>query len=193
LRAGIAMERLERFLNEKDILRRAQACYQCGTCAAGCPVTRWRGTFNPRVLIERLLRKETGELLKDEGIWLCAACLTCLERCPQSIEVSEILVQLKNAAARMGNIPESELRKDREIIRCGWVQLPGSRITRMREELGLPEIPPGVAAIEMRALACETGWIERMEGDGGAGDGHPAPRGEVAEASMKQEKGDQEA
>ncbi len=187
------MERLEQFLKEKDVLSRAQACYQCGTCAAGCPVTRWRGSFNPRVFIERLLRKEAEELLKEKGIWLCAACLTCLERCPQRIQVSEIMVQLKNAAARMGNIPESEIKKDREIIRCGWVQIPGSRISRIREELGLPEVPSGVAATEMRALACETGWVERMEEEQGAGDGNHGPKGEGAESPRQQEKGDGEA
>jgi heterodisulfide reductase subunit C len=159
------MERLERFLKDMDIPRRAQACYQCGTCAGGCPVARWRENFNPRLLIERLLRGEAGELLEDRGIWLCAACLTCLERCPQGIQVSEIVVQLKNAAARMGNIPESELKKDREIIRCGWVQVPGSRISRVREELGLPENSRGVDAAEMSVLARETGWVERMEGE----------------------------
>ncbi|GAH16652.1 unnamed protein product, partial [marine sediment metagenome] len=36
----------------------------------------------------------------------CSYCHTCLERCPQKIAVSEIIVKLKNIAAKVRGIPE---------------------------------------------------------------------------------------
>ncbi len=162
------MEKLNQYMRDHDLPYRAQACYQCGTCAGGCPVTRWRCEFNPRLLIQKLLRQEAQELVRDKRIWLCAQCLTCLERCPQRIHVSEIIVHLKNAAARVGNIPENELKKDREIMRTGWSQNPGGRIARIRQELGLPELPKGISPAEMQEIAGYLNWSERFEQSGGA-------------------------
>ena len=184
------MEKLKQYLSDQDLPYRAQACYQCGTCAAGCPVTKWRWDFNPRLLIERLLRRETRELVQDKRIWLCAACLTCLERCPQRIHVSEIIVHLKNAAARMGNIPENELKKDREIMRSGWSQNPGGRITRIRQELGLPDLPRGISPSELQEIARHVGWSERI----GPSSGSATPTGGVthdgSSSPPDQRKGD---
>lgn len=113
------MEILKQFLIEQDLPRRAQACYQCGACAGGCPIGKWRWDFNPRQVIVKILRNEVSDIIQDNKIWLCVTCLTCLERCPQKIEVSEIMVQLKNAAARIGNIPENEIKKSRQIMKNG--------------------------------------------------------------------------
>ncbi len=146
------MERLKRFLMQHDIPRRVRVCYQCGVCAGGCPVGEWHWDFNPRRVIEMILQDEIGTLIKDHKIWLCVACHTCLERCPQAIEVSEMMVQLKNAAARMGNIPENEAKVGREILKTGWAQTPGKRILRIRQELGLPEMSPGIRSSELLNL-----------------------------------------
>lgn len=148
---------------EQDLPRRARACYQCGACAGGCPVGKWRWDYNPRQFIVKILRNEVSDIVQDNKIWLCVVCLTCLERCPQKIEVSEIVVQLKNAAARIGNIPESEIKKNREIMKNGWVQDPGKRILRIRQELGLSELPKGITSSELQDMTSRLGWQEKME------------------------------
>lgn len=157
------MELFKRFLMEQDIPRRIRVCYQCGVCAGGCPVGEWQWDFNPRRFIEMILRDEIDFILKDNKIWLCAYCLTCIERCPQKIEVSEIMVQLKNAASRMDNIPENEIKKSREVMKTGWVQNPGKRILRIRQELGLPEIPQGIESSMLQNMDSHLGWKEKME------------------------------
>ena len=157
------MEILKQFLMEQDLPRRAQACYQCGACAGGCPIGKWRWDFNPRQVIVKILRNEVSDIIQDNKIWLCVTCLTCLERCPQKIEVSEIMVQLKNAAARIGNIPENEIKKSRQIMKNGWIQDPGKRIFRIRQELGLPEIPKGIESSELQDMAHSLGWQEKIQ------------------------------
>lgn len=157
------MEILKRFLIEQDLPHCAQACYQCGVCAGGCQVGEWRRDFNPRQFIVKILRDEVSDIIEDNKIWVCVTCLTCLERCPQKIEVSEIVVQLKNAAARIGNIPESEIKKNREIMKNGWVQNPGKRILRIRKELGLPDLPKGIRSSELQDMISRLGWQGKME------------------------------
>lgn len=157
------MEILKQFLLEQDLLRRAQACYQCGACAGGCPVGKWRWDFNPRQFIVKILRNEASDIIQDNKIWLCVTCLTCLERCPQKIEVSEIVVQLKNAAARIGNVPENEIKKSRQIMKNGWIQDAGKRISRIRQELGLPNIPKGIGSSELQDIVYRLGWQEKIQ------------------------------
>jgi len=152
------VEVLKKFLEEHDLPRRAQACYQCGSCAGGCPVGRWRWDFNPRRFIEMILRRRLEEIVKERTIWLCAYCLTCLEHCPQKIEVSEIMVQLKNAAARMGHAPESEAKKGGLIMGQGWTDVPAKRALKKREEMGLPNPAPGIDPDELAALGRILDW-----------------------------------
>jgi len=157
------MEQLMRFLKEQDLPQRARACYQCGVCAGGCPVGEWIWEFNPRRFIEMILDDELDVLIMDDKIWFCAACHTCLERCPQKIEVSEIIVQLKNAAARMGNIPENEIKVGQEIMKTGWAQTPAKRNLRIRQELGLPPLPPGISSSELLNLVDSLGLQEKLK------------------------------
>lgn len=147
----------------QDLPGRARSCYQCGSCTGGCPVGKWRWNFNPRQFIDRILRDELSDIIKDNKIWLCASCHTCLERCPQKIEVSEIMVQLKNAAARSGNIPENVIKMSQEIMKKGWLQNAGKRILQIRQELGLPELPEGIGPSALQNMAHQLGWEEKME------------------------------
>ena len=70
------------------------ACYQCGKCAAGCPVAFAMDMLPSQVirfaqlgLVERLLESKT--------IWLCAACQTCYTRCPKGVDLSRIMEALR--------------------------------------------------------------------------------------------------
>jgi len=147
-----AMERLAQLISQPDLGRLARACYQCTVCTGGCPVGQWDADFNPRRVIELIVRQELAAVLSDGKIWLCATCHTCLERCPQKIEVSEIMVQLKNAAASAGIVPERQIKAVQEVMKTGWLHSPGKRILRTRQELGLPEIPEGITVSELRQL-----------------------------------------
>jgi len=126
-------------------------------------VGEWRWDFNPRRFIELILIDEIDDIIKDDKIWLCAACHTCLERCPQGVAVSEIMMQLKNAASRIGNIPENEAKVGREILKTGWTQTAGKRTLRIRRELGLPEIPQGIRSKDLRNLMDSLGLTKKIK------------------------------
>lgn len=81
-----------------------QACYQCGRCSAGCPVTQF---FDLTVMeVVRLAAYGMEEpLLTSKTIWLCAACETCATRCPNDIEIAALMDVLRELALRKGVQP----------------------------------------------------------------------------------------
>ncbi len=146
------MKALREFIKERNIRRRARACYQCGSCVGGCPVGRWREDFNPRRIVEMIVRDELEELVRSDIIWLCTACFTCLDRCPQKIEVTELITQLKNAAARIGNVPEGERKKARFIAEEGRSGKPVGKILKQRAALELPDLGQDTEMTELKEL-----------------------------------------
>lgn len=83
-------------------------CYQCGKCAAGCPVA-FAMDFTPRQII-RLLQVGLGEqALKSHSVWLCAACETCYARCPHGVDIPRIMENIRILADERGIKPERTL------------------------------------------------------------------------------------
>lgn len=69
------------------------ACNQCGKCSAGCPVA-----FSMDILPNQVLRMaQLGieDVLDAQTIWTCAACLTCVARCPKGIDLPRIMEALR--------------------------------------------------------------------------------------------------
>ena len=69
------------------------ACNQCGKCSAGCPVAFSLDLLPNQVI--RLAQLGLEEALASSTIWTCAACLTCLARCPKGIDLPRIMEALR--------------------------------------------------------------------------------------------------
>jgi len=52
------------------------------------------------------LRGRRSEILSGETLWLCCSCFNCQERCPQKVEIAELIYALRNIAVGEGNIPK---------------------------------------------------------------------------------------
>ncbi|MFX0038126.1 MAG: 4Fe-4S dicluster domain-containing protein [Promethearchaeota archaeon] len=120
-------------------------CYQCSTCSGGCPVALiTQGRYNPRKIIEEAILGLQDKLVEkqDPNPWLCSTCQTCVELCPQKVEITEIFTLIKNRCFDSGyqKVPEAFISQGRAVLENG-VALPYSKaiITR-REKLGLPSI-----------------------------------------------------
>lgn len=76
-------------------------CYQCGNCTAGCPMSF---TFDYTVSrIMRLIQAgQKREVLSSRAIWLCATCETCTQRCPNNIDVAQVMDACRHMARREG-------------------------------------------------------------------------------------------
>jgi len=69
------------------------ACNQCGKCSAGCPVAYGMDLLPSQVI--RLAQLGVEDVLNTETIWSCAACLTCVARCPKGIDLPRIMEALR--------------------------------------------------------------------------------------------------
>jgi heterodisulfide reductase subunit C len=83
------------------------SCYQCGKCSNGCPVT-FAMDFLPHQLIRMLQLGLEEEVLGSKTIWVCASCETCYTRCPNEIEISKLMDDLKQEVLRQDRKPEQE-------------------------------------------------------------------------------------
>lgn len=80
------------------------ACYQCGRCSAGCPITEFFDVTTMEVV--RLAAYGMEDiLLRSKAIWLCAACETCATRCPNDIDIAVLMDVLRELALRKGVDP----------------------------------------------------------------------------------------
>ncbi|MGD0070272.1 MAG: 4Fe-4S dicluster domain-containing protein [Candidatus Bathyarchaeia archaeon] len=120
-------------------------CFQCGTCTSDCPVARYSDSYRPRTLIHMAQLGLRDRVLKSDTLWLCAACFTCTDRCPQDVEVASVIRVFRNLAAENGCIPQVFKEQAASLLESGYAyKIPELRIKK-RESQGLPPLPKGNA------------------------------------------------
>jgi len=133
------------------------SCYQCGTCASSCPVAKLTDRFNPREVIKLSLLGEKEEVLSGDSIWLCCSCYNCQERCPQKVEVADVIYALRNIAFEKGYIPDIYSEFASAMLNDGRIAKISKFMEQKRPTIGLPPLQPtGVDAI--RKILSVTGF-----------------------------------
>jgi len=117
-------------------------CYQCGTCTSSCPVAKVTDKYNPREIIKLSLLGEREEVLSGDIIWLCCSCYNCQERCPQEVEIADVIYTLRNIAIQEGNIPDIYVAFAEGISGEGRIVPISKFAEKKREEYGLPPLKP---------------------------------------------------
>jgi heterodisulfide reductase subunit C len=118
-------------------------CFQCGTCTSDCPVARFSETYRPRQIIRMAQLGLRNRVLNSDTLWLCAACFTCTDRCPQDVEVASVIRVLRNLAAEKGIVPQVFKEEASSILESGYAyRIPELRLKK-RETSGLPPLPRG--------------------------------------------------
>jgi heterodisulfide reductase subunit C2 len=138
--------------NEEDLYE----CYQCARCTGSCPAAMVVEGFNPRNLLLKCLRLGLDSAISDEKLWCCTTCGVCEDRCPQMLDVADLLVKLMNEAAQNGHIPEKVRLGTEMVIKTGRVVLMSKRIDQVRSRLGLKPLPE-VPVEEVEAILEQTG------------------------------------
>jgi len=127
-------------------------CFQCGTCTSDCPVARFSDTYRPRQIIRMTQLGLKERVLNSDTLWLCAACFTCTDRCPQDVEVASVIRVLRNLAAEKGMVPLVFKEQACSILASGYAyKIPELRLKK-RETQGLPPLPKGNAESICKAL-----------------------------------------
>ena len=138
-------------------------CFQCGTCTADCVIARFTDFYKPRKIARLVQLGLKGRLVGNEALWLCTTCHTCVDHCPQDVEVSSIVRALRNMSVKSQNaMPFIFKTFASNILKTGYVYLmPESRLKK-REEQGLPPLPkPNLN--DVTKLFQATGFSETLE------------------------------
>jgi heterodisulfide reductase subunit C len=100
------------------------ACNQCGKCSAGCPVAFSMDILPNQVI--RLAQLGIQDVLESQTIWTCAACLTCVSRCPKGIDLPRVmeamrLIRMENTGNNMETtaIPETMMMEIPQLALIG--------------------------------------------------------------------------
>jgi len=67
--------------------------------------------FSPRQVIQLIKLGRKVTLLDSPGIWLCASCHICEDRCPAGINISELMDGLRKMSADETALPDNEMKK----------------------------------------------------------------------------------
>ncbi|RJQ04634.1 MAG: 4Fe-4S dicluster domain-containing protein [Bacillota bacterium] len=74
-------------------------CIQCGVCTASCPLSS-EMTETPRKIIEMIKAGMRDQVLSSDTMWFCASCYYCTVRCPQGINLAEVMYGLRTIATK---------------------------------------------------------------------------------------------
>ena len=85
-----------------------ERCYQCVACSSGCPVA-YVMDYAPHQIIRMTLLGLKNKVLDSTAYWLCASCETCATRCPNDIEIVQIMDRLRHIAFREGYTNQTPL------------------------------------------------------------------------------------
>jgi heterodisulfide reductase subunit C2 len=78
-----------------------ELCFQCQTCASGCPVA-YAMDLTPPQLLRAIRLGLDEEVLASRTIWLCASCQTCTTRCPQGIDIARVMDAVRGVSLQEG-------------------------------------------------------------------------------------------
>lgn len=94
-------------------------CYQCGKCAATCPVSD-QMDFPPREIMQlvKIGRKEA--IYAANSTWFCLTCSACSGRCPREIDIPKVMETLRHMSIeenyKPGNKRVKDIRQFHEIF-----------------------------------------------------------------------------
>ena len=119
------------------------ACFQCGKCTNGCPVT-FAMDIPPHQLLRLLQYGQVDAALKSDTIWVCASCETCTTRCPNGIDIAHLMDALRQLSGKKGikasqkNVPVFNRAFLASIKRHGRVNETEMAIEYTLRDAGLP-------------------------------------------------------
>jgi heterodisulfide reductase subunit C len=58
--------------------------------------------YTPRIIMRMIQAGMEDEVLSSQTVWTCAACYACAVRCPRDIDITDVMIRLRNLALIRG-------------------------------------------------------------------------------------------
>jgi len=125
--------------NEPDLLEyieratgeNVRNCYQCGKCAAGCPLSAAMD-LQPQQILRALQLGQTDLIFASDTLWLCVSCQTCVTRCPCEVDLPRVMDALRSWA-----IVHHHAASQREVVAFQRTFIKSIELTGRVYEVGL--------------------------------------------------------
>ncbi len=98
--------------NLADRIESFENCIQCTVCSNVCPIVDYDSNnidMSPHQIMNLLRLGKKHMATGTRMVWSCLTCYACQENCPQQIQVTDILLELRNA----GGVKAGMIQKDR--------------------------------------------------------------------------------
>jgi len=69
--------------------------------------------YGPRRIMHMIHLGQEEEVLSSPDIWYCVSCFSCASRCPQDIEVTDVMATLRSMAVQEGYTQDKEAKLGR--------------------------------------------------------------------------------
>ncbi|MGQ9687999.1 MAG: (Fe-S)-binding protein [Desulfobaccales bacterium] len=117
-----------------------QACYTCGTCSGGCPLTGMESTQDEGLDCRKALRLAAlgldQELIDSRFVWICTGCQRCEIGCPMGIKLVKVWLAAKAARPR-DQVPGILHKGVEMVLKTGNnMGIPEEEYVTLLEELG---------------------------------------------------------
>lgn len=118
-------------------------CFQCGVCSGSCP-TASKMEYGPRRIMHMLRLGLIDPVLSSRDIWMCVSCFSCSARCPQGIEIADVMASLRNISLARGMAKDEEATFSRTFV--GVIQRHG-RMFELEALMRYYASKPGLSAV----------------------------------------------
>ena len=90
-------------------------CFQCGVCSGSCPTVD-RMEYGPRRIMHMVRLGLIDQVLQSKDIWMCVSCFSCSARCPQGIQIADVMSVLRNISLARGMAKDQEATFSRTFV-----------------------------------------------------------------------------
>jgi len=80
-----------------DEIPSVSRCYQCLTCTLGCPLA-FAMDLKPHEILKYVQLGDKEKVLRASTPWICTSCETCATRCPNEINIVDLMDLLRRMA-----------------------------------------------------------------------------------------------
>ena len=141
----------------------SEFCYQCAKCTSGCEAHKLL-ELEPHKIVALIKRGLIDEMVNSDVIWTCMSCLKCRERCPQKVEIADVIYVLRNIAIKKGIMPNIYSEFASALLNEGRIVKVSKFVEQKRPTLGLPPIKEtGVSAINKILSATGFNKLQKKE------------------------------